>query len=252
MCWGSGASIRCGGYVNAAITAAAFVVCCACVSTGPARADDDGAQVLLFSGGDLWRDGQFMHGGLLWSPDGLDREGFTLKAMISGGRYRYRSGTLDNAWVNGTEEEGQLLPVWRFKRDRLELKVFAGFDIKNDIASPYDPGGRLHGATVGGRVAVNLWLEPTPATMLAADAALSSIASSFSARLAYGWRLYDWFYLGPEAQTFACDDYSQLRFGLQLTGLKTDLWEWSAAAGWSGDSDQRAGPYLRLGVLTRR
>ncbi len=88
-------------------------------------------------------------------------------------------------------------PALRFKRSHLELKVFAGFDIKNDIASSYDPGGRLHGATVGGRVAVNLWLEPT-------------------------------------------------------SGLKTGLWEWPAAAGWSGDSDQRAGPYLRLGVLTRR
>ena len=82
--------MRCVGRVSAAITAAAaFVVCCVCVSTGPARAGDDGAQFLLFSGADLWRDGQFLHGGLLWSPGGLDREGFTLKAMISGGRYRY-------------------------------------------------------------------------------------------------------------------------------------------------------------------
>ena len=109
------------------------------------------------------------------------REGFTLKAMISGGRYRY-----------------------------------------------------------------------TPSTMLAADASLTSIATGNSARLAFGWRLNDWFYLGPEAQAFACDGYRQPRLGAHVTALKTGLWEWSAAAGWSDDSDRRTGPYLRFGVLTRR
>ena len=102
------------------------------------------------------------------------------------------------------------------------------------------------------RTTVNLWFEPTPATMLAADASLTSIAAGYSVRAAYGWRLRDWFYLGPEAQTFACDGYSQWRFGAHLTGLKTGQWEWSAAAGWSDDSDRRTGPYLRVGVLTRR
>jgi hypothetical protein len=60
------------------VVAVAFSGCCVCVSTGPARAGDDGAQFLLFSGADLWRDGRFMHGGLQWSPGGLDHEGFTL------------------------------------------------------------------------------------------------------------------------------------------------------------------------------
>jgi hypothetical protein len=245
--------MRCVRRVSVAVTAAAaFLVCCVCVSTGPARAGDDGAHFLLFSGADLWRDGQFMHGGLLWSPDGLDRDGFTLKAMISGGRYRYVSGALNNSWVTGTEEDVQLLPGWRFKRGQLELKVFAGLDIKNDVTSPHDPDAQLHGTSLGARAAVNLWFEPTPATMFAADASLSSITTSYLARVAFGWRLNDWFYLGPEGQTFACIGYSQFRLGLQLTGLKTEQWEWSAAAGWADDSDRRSSPYLRLGVLTRR
>ena len=186
--------MRCGGRVSATtVIAAAFVVCRVCLSTGPARAGDDGAHFLLFSGADLWRDGRFMHGGLLWSPGGIDREGFTLEAMVSGGTYRYASSALNNALVIGADEEAQVLPGW-----------------------------------------------------------LTSIANGYSARAAYGWRLRDWFYLGPEAQTFACIGYSQLRFGLHLTGLKTEQWEWSAAAGWANDSDGRSSPYLRLGLLTRR
>ena len=97
--------MRCGRRVSAAmLVAAAFAVCCVCVSTGPARAGDDGAQLLLFSGADLWRDGRFLHGWLLWSPGGIEREGFTLKAMLSGGTYRYRSGALNDAWVTDPEE----------------------------------------------------------------------------------------------------------------------------------------------------
>ncbi len=69
----------------AAVAAAGILICCVGVSARPAQAGEDGARYLLFSGADLWRDGQFLHGGLVWSPDGAQREGFTLKAMISGG-----------------------------------------------------------------------------------------------------------------------------------------------------------------------
>ena len=37
-----------------------------------------------------------------------------------------------------------------------------------------------------------------------------------------------------------------------LTSMRTGDSEWSAAAGWATDSDRRASPYLRLGVMMRR
>lgn len=243
-------SVRC--VRAAAIAAATALVCCVGVSAGPAWAGDDGPRFLLFSGADLWRDGAFAHGGLLWSPGGVDREGFTLKAMISGGQYRYISGALGNARIAGTEESLQTLPGWRFKQGSLELKIFAGLEVQHGATWPDDPDNRLRGTHVGMRTTVDVWYEPTPSTMAAADASLTSIATSYSARIAYGWRINDWFYLGPEAQTFACDGYRQLRFGAHLTALKTGRWEWSAAAGWSEDSSRRSSPYLRLGILTRR
>ena len=99
--------------------------------------------------------------------------------------------------------------------------VFVGLEIKNDVTVPYDPSNRLHVTSARVRAAVNLWFEPTPSTMIAADAALTSIATGYAARAAYGWRLYDWFYLGLEVQTFACAGYSQLRFDAHITALKT-------------------------------
>jgi len=50
--------------------------------------------VLLFGGVDLWRYGDLLCDGAVWSPAGPDAEGFTLKLLASGGRYTYTSGDL--------------------------------------------------------------------------------------------------------------------------------------------------------------
>jgi Cellulose biosynthesis protein BcsS len=228
--------------------AAAFFV--ACVAAVPARADD-GSQWLFFSGIDAWRDGQFGHGGLLWSPGGLDYDGLTVKIMAAGGIYRYRSGALGDVTVRGIEASMQMLPGWRFKFDRLQVTLFGGLDVQGDVTFPYDPSHRLQGYSYGARAAIETWYEPTPKTMVAADAFVSSIDTLYSARLAFGWKINDWFYLGPEAQTFDCQGYRQLRVGLHLTALKTGPVEWSAAIGWSDDSDGRSSPYVRLGIIVR-
>jgi hypothetical protein len=231
--------------------AAAFLICARC-ALAEAVNDAGVAHFIYFSGGDLWRNGGFLHGGVLWSPDGLDRDGLIVKAMISGGSYRYISGALGNAEVDGRELAAQLLGGWRFIRGKTELKLFAGLDLQNHRLSPDDPSSSLRGGDVGVRIAFELWNEPSPQTMLAADGSLSSIGTNYSLRAAAGWRINDLFYIGPEAQTFATDDYRQVRVGAHVTGLKTGAFEWSAGAGFAHDSDRRDGTYVRLGVLTRR
>lgn len=236
----------------ATIIAAALLVCCVGVSAGPARArDGDVARLILFSGSDLWFDGAFACGGLLWSPGGLDKDGFTFKALISAGLYRYKAGNLGGERVLGTELSGQLLPGWRIKRGNVEAKVFIGPEVQRNRLSPDDPGNRLRGNNFGLRFAIEFWIEPTSTTMIAADASLSSIATNYSARAAVGWRLLDRFYAGPETQVYGGDGYRQLRFGMHLTGFKTGNAEWSAAGGWAFDTDNRSSPYLRLSVMQR-
>lgn len=118
--------------------------------------------------------------------------------MISGGTYRYVSGALGNATVTGHELTAQFMPGWRFKRDGLEAKVFAGIDLQHHRLSPDDPSSGLRGTDVGLRVGFDLWLEPSPTTMVAADGAVSTIATNYSARAAVGWRVLDALYTGPE------------------------------------------------------
>lgn len=240
----------CGRRVYAAASvAAAFVIVASSVSAEPVGADS--ARFIFFSGVDLWREGSFAHGGLLWSPGGLAQEGFTLKALISGGSYRYFSGGLGTT-VNGTETTAQFLPGWRFKHGTMDLQVFAGLDVEEHRLSPDDPSSGLRGHDVGVRGAFDFWYEPAPGMMVAADGSLSSIIGTYSARGALGWRAFGLAYVGPEAQTYACDGYREIRLGIHITGLKTGQFEWSIAAGWARDSDARTGAYGRVSVMMRR
>ena len=210
---------------------------------------------MLFSGRDIWRNGAFAHGGFIVAPSGLDQDGLLLKIMLSGGLYRYDAQNLGERVV-GAEWLTQVLPGWRMKRGNVELKVFMGPEIQNHHLWPDDPANRLRGYSYGLRVAAEMWYEPTAETMIAADISLSSIATSNSARAAYGWRLLEemlgGIYIGPELQYFGSAGYRHARLGLHITSVKTEDTEWSAAAGWARDSTGRSSPYVRLGVLRRR
>jgi hypothetical protein len=231
-----------------------------CANSAPAKTEtnktktDGGEQphFLIFFGSDIWPHWAFAHGGVLWSPGGLYNEGFTLKLLVNGGAYGYRSGALNNTNILGRQSSITAMPGWRFKRAGGELTAFAGLDLQDFRFTPEDPETRLRGRQIGLRGGLELWHEPSPTTMLAADASISSIGAGNSARIAYGWRVFDRFYLGPEAQAFSTDPYVHGRIGIHVTGLKTEDREWSGAAGFASDNDHRSGIYLRIGVLTRR
>jgi hypothetical protein len=248
----AGASMRGAWWRAALVVAAAQWVC---VDRALADMLDDVPKeptFLFFSGVDLWREGAFLHGGVLWSPRGLAEEGLTLKLVFGSGSYQYRSGALGDVTVTGRQQSASLMPGWRFKRDGFEITAFAGADAQQHRLSPDDPSSSLRGDMFGLRTGFDLWYEPTRATMLAADASYSTIGDSYSAHVAFGWRFLDRLYIGPEALTFACDDYRQYRFGLQVTGFKTETLELSAGVGHVQDSDDREGAYGRLSIMVRR
>lgn len=239
----------CGGRVRAAMLIAASLTVSGL--PGAVNADDDAARLILFSGRDAWRHGAFLHGGAIWAPGGFEQDGILFKLLLSGGLYRYDAGGLGGTRVTGAEWLGAVMPGWRMKRGPVEIKVFAGPEYQRHRLWPDDPGNRLRGRAVGLRFAVELWAEPTPATMVAADAALVSIGGNYSARAAFGWMLFDQFYAGPETQVYGGDGYAQARFGVHISSLKTGDTEWLAAAGWAVDSDSRGSAYLRLGLMQR-
>jgi hypothetical protein len=99
--------------VHAAAAAAASVFCCVFVTTVPTRADDiEDARAIVFSNRDVWLNGAFLSGGVLWSPTALDDSGLLFKLLVSGGLYRYDAGDLGGQRVIGSEWQVQLLPGW--------------------------------------------------------------------------------------------------------------------------------------------
>jgi hypothetical protein len=237
-----------------ATVAAAFVGLCICLPVSPASADDDDiARAILFSGRDIWRNGAFAYGGMLWAPDGFEQDGLLFKLLLSGGVYRYNANDLGGEQIIGAEWLVAVLPGWRVARGNFEAKVFFGPEYQNHRLWPDDPANSLRGRAFGLRFVVDLWNEPTAATMTAADASLSTIGPTYSARAAIGWRMLEQFYAGPETQVYggSSDGYRQWRLGVHVTSLRTGNIEWSAAGGWAIDSESRSSPYLRLGFMRR-
>jgi Cellulose biosynthesis protein BcsS len=218
---------------------------------GPEQRHVEEHLFLYFLGSDVWPQWAFAHSGVLWSPAGLTNEGFTLKLLLNTGAYRYVSGALNNSTVLGQQWSVAAMPGWRFKRNNVELTVFAGLDLQQFRYYPDDLTASLRGRYTGLRAAFELWYEPTSATMMAADASVSSIGAGNSVRLAYGWRAFDRFYLGPEVQAYSTGSYSLVRAGVHLTALRYADREWYGAVGYGQDSDNRSGLYIRTGVLIR-
>jgi Cellulose biosynthesis protein BcsS len=210
----------------------------------------DTPHFLFFGGTDFWRYGDFLYGGTLWSPRGLNNDGFALKLLLNGGAYTYRSGDLRTN-VDGDMFSATAMPGWRFTRGGLTVGVFAGPVAQDYRLTPYDPGNRLYGFYLGGQFAGEAWYQPTANLMAAMSGSVISIGPTGSLRGALGMRIFDIVFVGPEAAAFWCGDFQQFQFGLHLTGFHWNALEWSAGSGWSMDSDRRSGPYLRVGVTTK-
>jgi hypothetical protein len=88
--------------------------------------------------------------------------------------------------------------------------------------------------------------------MLASSLSFATKGPSAWSRVATGWKLADWFYVGPEVIAVADTDYRQLRLGVHATAFRFGPYEWSAGLGWTRDSDAGLGLYGRFDYLVRR
>ena len=144
-----------------------------------------------------------------------------------------------------------VMPGWRFVRNGLNVSLYAGPVVQDYRLSPYDPGSRLRGFYVGAQFAADIWYQPTASTMATVNGTIASIGPTGTVRTAFGFRIFDPVFVGPETQEIWCADYQEVRFGAHITGWRFDALEWSAGGGWAMTSDHRAGPYLRLGINAR-
>jgi hypothetical protein len=205
---------------------------------------------LFFSGVDLWRNGLAGYDGMLLAPqDDLNKNGFLIRLFMSDNFELYDTATrrfTTNIFRTSA------LPGWRIKRGDLEVRMFAGPTLEIRGFKPDVQTGKLSGSRFGVQLASEQWWEPTPAMMVAAAAAVTTINSVYSARAAAGWRLFDRFWIGPEVSASTDRFSTQYRIGAHLTGFKTGTLEWSAGVGLVEDSFDRNGIYGRISALFRK
>lgn len=205
-------------------------------------------RLVYFGGMDAskWSIGAF--GGVQWMPNGPNRDGFILRMFLSESLERYTDGRNKYDTRIG---RAYLMPGYLIRTGRLETQLLLGPDAEVDVLFQNGHARRWR-RRVGIRGIADLWWEPTRELMLQATLSATTIDSGFNTRIAAGWRLFDSFWIGPEA-TFSSDYFSeQTRLGAHLTGLRTNDYEWTFAAGRVTDNFGRDGIYGRFGVMLRQ
>lgn len=182
-----------------------------------------------------------------WAPAGFDKDGIIVRFFVSEGFERYTDGRRN---YNTQITRAHVMPGYLWHYGPFELQVLAGIDGEADLLY-IDNYLRKWRSNIGLRGGVDAWWEPTRYVMLASSLAATTIDNGYNGRIAAGWRLYDWFWVGPEAAR--TNDYfsTQTRIGAHLTGVRTGEFEWSAAAGHVRDNFQREGLYARFGLTMR-
>src|SRR4029077_4709161 len=107
-----------------------------------------------------------------------------------GGLYQYTSGALGNIDVTGRQLGAAILPGWRFVRETVTVTLFVGYDRQAHRLTPDDPSAGLRGGYNGLRTGIELWYQPTPWAMVAADGSFSTIGPSYNVRLATAVRVF--------------------------------------------------------------
>lgn len=204
-------------------------------------------RMLYFSGIEAQRWSLGVYAGAQWAPARIDREGFILRMLASDSIERF---TTPAHSYHTNIFRGAVMPGYKWSRDRVDLQLLGG--VATEIDAKSADGARANWRLKFGlQGSADLWWEPTRMLMLQGSFTATTIDSGFSTRAAAGWRIADLFWIGPEVT--ASQDYfsRQYRIGAQLTGLRTEEYDWSFALGRVWDSYQRNGLYGRIGVVIR-
>lgn len=183
---------------------------------------------------------------------GLATSGF--RATLKVGGSREQTG---NQRPHGIayKSEAQVLIGYEWRIGDTFLSLYAGPDYEGEQRE--EALATLVTHRYGARLQGDLWMTPTPTTMLQASAYASTIGGRLWARVAPGWLQprdvpLDGAYLGPEIEAYRENDYSKLRLGLHLTGLRFLGLSWRISGGWQSTSDRPSDAYATLGLHWQR
>lgn len=149
------------------------------------------------------------------------------------------------------KSESQALIGYEWRIGDSFLSLYAGSDYEGEQRE--EPRATVTTHRYGARLQGDLWMTPVQGMMLHASAYASSLDRRVWGRIGPGWLLpRGWLsqdvYVGPEIEAYRARDYTKLRLGLHLTGLRLFGVVWRLSGGWQRTSDRPSEAYATLGV----
>jgi len=169
----------------------------ACATGTPTRAAEDGPSEQHF---EYWTGAQaFDHVWSLYSGatvaplGGIRQDGLRLRVVGGYGAYSYsgpRAVGLTSQVVkfHGTSTFGDVLAGYHHRFGPLTVKAFAGLAASNNLSSPDDPETVIRGSGIGGKIALESWLDIGDRAWSAIDVTWGSLHDTYAARARLGWR----------------------------------------------------------------
>jgi hypothetical protein len=222
---------------------------------GPAMADDEETDersplsTVLFGSLEAGPTKTFLAVGLKKAlTGGLATSGFRTLLKVGGSQEQARR---ERPHGLAYKSEAQALLGYEWRIGDTFVALYAGSDYEGEQRE--GPLGTVMTSRYGARLQGDLWMTPTSATMLQAGAYVSTLDRRLWGRVAAGWLVPQTLqpgnlYLGPEIEAYRAHDYTKLRLGLHLTGLRLFGVSWRISGGWQNTSDRPSEAYATLGV----
>lgn len=184
--------------------------------------------------------------GVLYAPYGMHQSGLRVSAFGLYGGYEYHS---DPLLIKGRFSSVDLLAgySWVFHNGAFTLQV--GGNYQDHHLRPNDPSNTVVGSELGFKVQGDIWMNPTPNTLLFA---LGSYSTAFDTYYSVGRAGYDFFghgvFIGPEVGALGNDRTDQIRVGAHLSGVRIGPARVSLSGGWMHERGEGDGGYGSLNV----
>jgi hypothetical protein len=180
--------------------------------------------------------------GVLYAPGGMEQSGLRLAAFGLIGDYRYLGG--DGELFRGKFASVDALVGWSKVFENGAVTLSIGANYQDHRVRPFDPNNTVQGSKTGFKVQGDLWINPTPVTLVYM---LGSYSTAFDTYYAIGRLGYDVIgsgvFFGPEVGGLGNDRTDQFRVGSHLTGIAVGTAKLGVSGGWMRERGEAGGWY---------
>src|SRR5262245_25479899 len=192
------------------------------------------------------------YSGVLYAPTGMHQSGLRLSGFGLVGHYEYHGGDPCELF-KGNFVSTDALIGWSHVFGNGAFTLAAGVNFQNHRVRPNDPSNSVQGSEWGFKVQGDLWVNPTPSTLVYA---LGSYSTAFNTYYAVGRLGYDvtgrLVFFGPEVGGLGNDRTDQIRVGAHISGIRLGSGErapkLTVTGGWMHERGEGSGGYATANV----